>query len=196
MRIRQAALPIALVAVLVASLMLVVKTNSRADVAIDEAKLAEARAAHQRRQAARTPAERPPQAQPEPRPRTSRSAPEPEAEPEPPRRQRDRGERRDSLRSERARPTLSEQPGQSSPSGPVEIDDVRNPFDSGNFLEALELAEAYLERDPDQTYIRRIAVTSACAVGQVDTARRFYDEMDERDQRTSQQRCSRWGVEF
>jgi hypothetical protein len=190
MRLRQAALPAALIVLLIASVALVIKTSRQPELSVDDAQLAAARAAHQRRESARVSAPRAPP--PAPCARTPRTEAPPATPPREPEREPPRRERAE---LERSRPTLSQQ-ATSSSSGDVDIDDVRQPFDRGEFLEALEMAEAYLERDPDQAYVRRIAVTSACAVGQIDTARRFYDQMDERDQRTSEQRCSRWGVEF
>ncbi len=190
MRIRHAALAAAVAFQLVASVVLVIKANATPEHSIDESELAAARAAFQRRQAARSAPPPPRQAEPEPRrPAASRQRPEPEPEPEPEPR------RRETAQVERSRPTLAQREPADSPSGPVEVDDVRTPFDRGQFIEALELAEEYLERDPDQAYIRRVAVTSACATGQLEVARRYYEQMDERDQRTSERRCARYGID-
>jgi hypothetical protein len=189
MRFRQLVIPAAVIIQLMAALILVVNTSRAPAVTIDDAKLAEARAAHQRREAARQRPAPPPRLAGQPAPRTSAATSahrDPPPQPEPPRRER--------TEIERPRPALAERETRSS--GEVDIDDVREPFDRGQFLEALELAEAYLAREPDQAYIRRIAVTSACAVGNLDAAQKYYDQMDDRDKRTSEQRCARWGVEF
>ena len=185
MRYRFAAIVAAVVGLLVASVVLVIKTTGSPKLEIDESELAAARAAHQRRQAERAPAPRIPQRDPERRARAP--APEPEPEPEP---------RPERAEVERARPTLSAQQPENGNSGRIELDDVREAFDRGRFLDALEAAEDYLEHDPDQAYVRRIAVTSACAVGQIETAQTYYDQMNERDQKTSQARCEKYGVEF
>ncbi|ACY13177.1 hypothetical protein [Haliangium ochraceum] len=101
-----------------------------------------------------------------------------------------------------ARPTApsrrprAQMAGSSGDSGELSIDDVRAFYDRGNFFDALEAAERYLRANPDQAYIRRVAVTSACAVGEEATARRYYEQMSKRDQRTVGIRCGRYGVRF
>ncbi len=189
MQLRHAALVAVLVIQGIAAVVLAVKASGGTKVTVDEDALAEAQAVYDRR-ATTSPAE---PSMPEPTPASERR-PEATTSPEPSGRDDDEPSRSGRTRE---RPTPAPAAEEESSSGDeVEVDDVRAPFDSGRFMEALELAEAYLERDPDQAYIQRVAVTSACATGEIDTALDYYEQMNERDQRTSQHRCSRYNVDL
>lgn len=186
MPFRNAVLACFFLAQLVAAVGLVFATTGTPSIEIDEDKLAEAERAHQQRERQRS-APAPSQPDTTPTPAANEPDPEPEPEPDPePRRER-----------ERSQPEVAtSRDSDDGADDEVEIDDVREPFDSGQFMAALELAEAYLENDPDQAYIRRVAVTSACATGEIETALDYYEEMNDRDQRTSEHRCGRYNIDL
>lgn len=171
---------------LVVAVGLVVAVTGQPDIEIDEDTLAAAERAYRQRDS-----ERPAPSQPDIQP--SASAPDrggsAERAPEP---ERDRERTR-----ERRQPQVTtSSPDEDEGDDELEVDDVREPFDSGQFMEALDLAVRYLEQDPDQAYVRRVAVTSACATGDIDTALEYYEQMNDRDQRTSQHRCGRYNVDI
>jgi hypothetical protein len=187
-RFQNAALTAGFVAVLGLAVLLVFQLGRSPDVAIAEEDLAAARARYQRQQAART-APTPPdfeartQAPPRARPPTPAPAPAP-APPTVP------------TRSDRAPPSLPAPAVPPEQAARSEIDDIRSAFDRGEFFEALEAAEAHLGRNPNQEYVRRVAVTSACAVGRDDVARKYFEQMNDRDQRTARVRCGRYGIDL
>jgi hypothetical protein len=99
------------------------------------------------------------------------------------------------------RPQRTRRPPPSPPSSPsgqtaVPLDDVRVAYDRGDFESALELAEVFLRDEAGNDYIRRVAVVSACAMGDETAARKHYDASSPRDRRIVAQRCQRYGVEF
>ena len=191
MQLRHAALATAVLVQFVAAVVLVIRASGGHDVEVDEAKVAAAQTAYERRQRGQASAPTLPDrgTTPDRAQRTADREPAPEADddPDPP-----------PSRGARRQPSVSvdTDDDEGGGRGQVEVDDVRSPFDSGRFMEALELAEEYLEHDPEQAYIRRVAVTSACATGEIDTALEYYEQMNERDQRTSQHRCERYNVDI
>lgn len=197
MPLRYIVLAAASVVVLGALVLLLVEVKASPEIEIPEQALAEARARYERNQAARArPAPRPaPRAQvaSRPPPRTPRPAvtdeqPEEPAEPEEeeivmdPARQRLAmlREKRDSLVDVRAR-----------------RDQVRKHYEEGNYEMALREARTLIPDAPTNRYVMRVAVTSACALGEREIAKQYYSQLfREEDRRIVRVRCARHGIEL
>lgn len=169
----------AAVLVLGAMLVLFFQVRSDADIEVPEDALSQARAHYERSRIATG----------------ARDAPEA--------RRADRGAVATRPSRPPERPAAVDRPprrGRPSPSPPsqtmVPLDDVRAAYDRGDFESALELAELFLRDEADNDYIRRIAVVSACAMGEEATARRHYDAALARDRPIVAQRCARYDVQF
>lgn len=78
----------------------------------------------------------------------------------------------------------------------TELNAVRTAYDQGDFEQALDLAEKFLRRNGMDDYIKRVAVVSACAMGEEAVAQRHYNEMTSRDQPVVAKRCKRYGIQF
>jgi hypothetical protein len=190
-QVRTIALIAATVVVLGALLVLFVRVRSAPEIVVPEDALSEARARYEREHtetgnarasesSAPVQADRSPAA---PRPPQRPPVDEPSAEERRPR------------RSAAGVPPLS---GSSEPAPAsdteAELNAVRIAYDHGDFELALELAEKFLSRHGTDDYIKRVAVVSACAVGEEAVARRHYQESAARDQALVAKRCSRYGV--
>jgi hypothetical protein len=69
-------------------------------------------------------------------------------------------------------------------------------YDSGKYDEALEVALSFLKENPDERYVRRVVVTSACALGDTATARSYFEDMHATDRTIVVKRCARFGVDL
>jgi hypothetical protein len=191
MNSRQIAVLAGFVMVLGALVLLLVEVNASSAVEVPEDSLAQARARFERHQSAHRGTRPPPSPIPAEPSRTTPPSPA-------------RAESDDGARSARRPP--SRRPGPSldtaahqkdeSETPPSRVAAIRDLFDRGQYDGALDMAEAYLRTDPEQTYVRRVAVTSACALGDADTARAHYKELHSADQRIVSARCARFGFEF
>lgn len=178
--------------VLGALVLLLVEVNASPEVEVPEKDLAQARAQYERRQSAHRArrASRPPvpavPSRVERPPRAERA-----------KRPSDAARRTSSPRAPRRVPTLETAP---RPAREEELQsqraDIRKLYDRGRHDEALEVAEEYLRSDPEQRYVRRVAATSACALGEVDAARTHFDELPPTDQRIVRTRCTRFGLDL
>ena len=76
------------------------------------------------------------------------------------------------------------------------LDEATKLYDAGDYDGAGKLAQTLLATDPSNTRMLRIAVSSACMMGDNDTAQRFFGRLlgPDRDQMVS--RCSRYGITF
>ena len=185
------------VAVLGALVLLLVKVNAGAAVDVPEEALNEARARYARSQAARnrrSPA--PPAASnaaaaaaaralrarkeaEQARSSSGRTPPEPRRPPArlpPQEARREDSPREQDLASQRQ--------------------ELRSAYDRGNYELALQYAKGYLRERPNDRYVMRVTVTSACAAGDEETARAIYEQMIEEDRRIERLRCAKYGVEF
>ena len=68
---------------------------------------------------------------------------------------------------------------------------LRKLYDSGQHIEALEGAEEALGEHPKNLYLLRVAVSSACAVGDDKRARKYLVRLPKRDQAQMKGRCDR-----
>jgi hypothetical protein len=187
------------VVVLGALVLLLVEVRASPQVEIPEAALAEARARYQRSQSTAerapispdipTPARRmpprPPVAnQPDPAaPVPEMSAPPDDIDPS----AAAAVERMDRLRErEEMRPEIRER-----------RERLRQFYDEGNYEMALREARSLLPEAPTNRYVMRVAVTSACALGEKDVAQDYYGQLfRDEDRRIVRVRCSRYGVDF
>lgn len=194
MNSRQVAVIAGFVMVLGALVLLLVEVNASPEVEVPEDALAQARARYQREQRA-SPASRPavraPAAPVKRAPtRAKRSA----------KRSDDAARSAGNTRSRRRVPTLEVSPprarAEDESSAAAQVTEIRNLYDRGRYDEALDLAEAHLRRDPDQRYVRRVAVTSACALGDADAVRSLMEGMSPADERIVRLRCARFGLEI
>lgn len=185
------------VAVLGALVMLLVEVRASPEIDIPESALAEARAHYQRNQSAR---ERAASAPPTPRPISPRRpppAPSPASELPasvpaiesltPEETEAVGSERMARLRErEEMRPDIRER---------REV--VRQYYDEGNYEMALREARTLIPVAPTNRYVLRVAITSACALGDKGVAGEYYSQLfRDEDRRIVRVRCSRYGVEF
>ena len=104
--------------------------------------------------------------------------------------------------SERATPSPS--PTTAAPSSTPSTDpsdfatrarDASQVYYDGDYPAALEMAKAILEDDPDNVFFQRVTILSACAVGETETARTYYNRLEEGSETVSLiQRCRKYGV--
>ena len=176
------------VVVISALVFLLIEINASPDIELPEEALAQAQAQYERHAAARK--ARPPRTAPVPPARRARA---PRAEPA---KRPSNGAR--STSSARSRPNLSGRDSASrrADQGTIEVGDVGKLYDHGRYDEALELAEEYLRNDPDQRYVRRVAVTSSCALGEATKAREHQAKLPPGDQRVVRTRCARFGIDI
>lgn len=202
MPVRYMVLAATVVAVLGALVILLVEVRAQPEIEIPETALAEARAQYQRNQSARERASEeaampapmaarrtpptPPPAAPRPTPPSPPGIPEIEkltAEEtaavgdDRMARLREREEMRPEIRERR------------------EV--VRQYYDEGNYEMALREARELIPAAPTNRYVLRVAITSACALGDKAVANEYYSQLfRDEDRRIVRVRCSRYGVEF
>lgn len=85
-------------------------------------------------------------------------------------------------------------PDDTSPALVQKRESVREAYDMGDFESSLTQAEEFLRQDASNAYVKRVAVVSACALGDEAAARRHFEGMNTRDQRVVTKRCQRFGV--
>lgn len=199
MPLRYIALAAASVVLLGALVLLLVEVKASPEIEIPEQALAEARARYARNKAARA---RPAPA-PAPRaPAATRSPPRPQRPERPaavegdleepaeeehefdmdPARQRlamlrDKREARENIRERR--------------------EQVRQYYEQGDYKMALREARGLIPDAPTNRYVMRVAVTSACALGEQEIAQQYYSQLfREEDRRIVRVRCARHGIEL
>lgn len=197
-----AALAIAIIGLIV---LVFLKVRAPREAEVSEDKLAAARAAHERRQA-----ERPALPVPAPPPptdweavRPKKNLPADDGEGNAPKAGRDRGNMPlGKMPVIRAQPTLAEV--KTGPSVPgrtggdnaqgKKMDEVNLYYDRGEYDAALEAALKVLEETPKNVRMLRVAVSSACMMGEAGQANELWARLPERDQKQIAIRCSRYGV--
>ncbi|HWN66924.1 MAG TPA: hypothetical protein VNM90_04745 [Haliangium sp.] len=207
MPVRYMVLAATAVAVLGALVILLVEVRASPEIEIPETALAEARARYQRHQSAmervadapsmpmpavtrRTPpapAPQPEQPAPIPMPEPSTPMIDPSVDPAAAATDAEAEERMARLRErEEMRPEIRER---------REV--VRQYYDEGNYEMALSEARTLIPQAPTNRYVLRVAVTSACALGDKAVANEYYSQLfRDEDRRIVRVRCSRYGVEF
>jgi uncharacterized membrane-anchored protein len=74
---------------------------------------------------------------------------------------------------------------------------VRQYYDEGNYEMALREARTLIPAAPTNRYVLRVAITSACALGDKGVAGEYYSQLfRDEDRRIVRVRCARYGVEF
>lgn len=191
MQLRTVTIATATIAVLGALVMLFIQVRAPQEIEIPEDALSQARSRYERSRGAPGPGAV--QAD------HGRAASRPARRPGP-------GDRPDRPDIAAGRPTRERPAGQRASGQPAALPDDTNPllvekresiraaYDMGDFDTSLLQAEAFLRQDPGNAYVKRVAVVSACAVDDAATARKYYQAMDERDQRIVAKRCERFGV--
>lgn len=189
-QVRTIALITATVAVVSALLVLFIRVRSAQEIVVPEEALSEARARFERGQT-----------------RTGGRVPEASASVQ--------ADRSAAATRRSPRPSMAEPPAQRPRPGAAEVpqasdrpasaltsetqaehDAVRAAYDRGDFEQALDLAEKFLSRHGRDEYVKRVAVVSACALGEEAVAMKHYQEALPRDQPIVAKRCRRYGVQF
>lgn len=191
------------VLVLGALVLLLVEVRASPDIEIPEAALAEARARYQRNKsalerAADTQAMPTPMAtrRPPPTPPPSAPAPTPMPEPPEPALANDPAAAQTDVAAEERMARLREQE-EMRPEIRERREVIRQYYDEGNYEMALREARTLIPQAPTNRYVLRVAVTSACALGEKEIAGQYYSQLfRDEDRRIVRVRCSRYGVEF
>lgn len=92
----------------------------------------------------------------------------------------------------------SAEPTSEAPKDPkqVKLEELRGFYDQGDYVAALDAAKQFLRETPDDPYVLRVGVVSACASGDEAFAREKFGQMNPRDQRVTRIRCQRFGIEL
>ena len=69
-------------------------------------------------------------------------------------------------------------------------------YDKGDYPGALEAALKILETDPSNLKMLRVAVSTKCALNEVEAAKSYLERLPRRDQRQMRIRCKNWGVDL
>jgi hypothetical protein len=91
-------------------------------------------------------------------------------------------------------------PADDPPSGDVEIehgsamDEANKHYDRGDYEAALKQALRVLEKDAGNVRMTRVVVSSACMMGDADTATKHNVNLPPNDQRDMARRCQRYGI--
>lgn len=200
MKVQNLVLAAATGAVVIAGIVLLIKVESSPSVALSEDELAEARRRHQSSLALA--AEVPPAASASWTERTSvKNRPavaargEPAARPTPQRpalRPRGGGKLDDTP----ARIAASTRPGAPGEELETRMAEANKLYDRADYETALERADELLQQHPDNIRMLRVAISSACIIGQEDIARQYYGKLPERDRKQMSKRCARYGVQL
>jgi hypothetical protein len=193
------------VLVLGALVLLLVEVRASPDIEIPEAALAEARARYQRNKSALERAADT-QAMPMPTPMATRRppptpppttpAPTPMPEPPEPALANDPAAAQTDVAAEERMARLREQE-EMRPEIRERREVVRQYYEEANYEMALREARTLIPQAPTNRYVLRVAVTSACALGQTEIASQYYSQLfRDEDRRIVRVRCSRYGVEF
>jgi hypothetical protein len=185
------------VAVLGALVILLVEVRASPDIEIPETALAEARARYQRDKSAM---ERAAEAPSMPTPMATRRSltppPSPMPEPPAPTVELDPAAAETDVVAEERMARLRERE-EMRPEIRERREVVRQYYDEGNYEMALREARALIPDAPTNRYVLRVAVTSACALGDKGVANEYYSQLfRDEDRRIVRVRCSRYGVEF
>jgi hypothetical protein len=179
-------------AVALAVIALAIKVRTPQEVEIDPAKLQRAEAEYKRQKAI---AESVP-ALDRANVRASAVAPSPPDEPEPARQPVPTAGEVTTVDSARVadRTTLYVPPGGMDLQLKGSMEEATRLFDRGDYPGAEEAAIAILELHPRNIRMLRIIVSSACAAGNVERAKEYFDQLPARDQEQMRKRCDKWGV--
>jgi hypothetical protein len=79
---------------------------------------------------------------------------------------------------------------------PMKMTEATRLYDRGDYEGAGAAAAEVLAQQPDNVKMLRVAVSSACIMGDQATARSYFGRLPPRDQRQMERRCGRYSVEF
>ena len=113
---------------------------------------------------------------------------------------------RDTFRAMKADPPGIPQPGPTLAKGVTlspgtkefvaAMDDANKAYDRGDYMGAVEAAEALIEKQPNNVRMLRVVVSSHCILGNAEEASGFFEKLPARDQRQMARRCGRYGIEL
>ncbi len=93
-------------------------------------------------------------------------------------------------------PAISEIPDKADPRFMMILGEANKAYDRQDFEEARSIATKVLAKDPTNTRMLRIMVSSHCIEGDQNAAQQYYDKLPEFDRQQMTKRCSQYGVTF
>lgn len=93
-------------------------------------------------------------------------------------------------------PAISEVPDKADPRFMMVLGEANKAYDRQDFDEARSIATKVLAKDPSNTRMLRIMVSSHCIEGDQNAAQPYYEKLPEFDRQQMQKRCSQYGVTF
>ena len=94
------------------------------------------------------------------------------------------------------RPAISEVPDKADPRFQLVLGEANKAYDRQDFEEARTIATKVLAKDPTNTRMLRIMVSSHCIEGDQAAAQTYYDKLPEFDRQQMTKRCLTYGVSF
>ncbi len=76
------------------------------------------------------------------------------------------------------------------------MDETNALYDRRDYEGAMEAALELLEREPQNSRMLRVVVSSACMMGEIEVAKAHNERLPERDQMQMRRRCERYGFEL
>jgi hypothetical protein len=176
-----------------ALLTLLLKVGASPAAEVPEAALAEARRRYQQKQTAQAWAQSSNAVR---GPAVSRTVTEPRPEPPP----KPRPEPPPERVHEPPPPEISRLLSERSAGKGVELkermDEVNSLYDRRDYEAAISTAREILAESPGNVRMLRVVVSSACMMGDGNTAQEFLAQLPRRDQRQMRTRCNRFGTEL
>lgn len=93
-------------------------------------------------------------------------------------------------------PAISEVPDKADPRFMMVLGEANKAYDRQDFEEARSIATKVLAKDPTNTRMLRIMVSSHCIEGDQNAAQQYYEKLPEFDRQQMTKRCSQYGVTF
>lgn len=93
-------------------------------------------------------------------------------------------------------PAVSEVPDKADPRFMMILGEANKAYDRQDFDEARSIATKVLAKDPTNTRMLRIMVSSHCIEGDQAAAQQWYEKLPEFDRQQMTKRCSQYGVTF
>ena len=93
-------------------------------------------------------------------------------------------------------PAISEVPDKADPRFMMVLGEANKAYDRQDFDEARSIATKVLAKDPTNTRMLRIMVSSHCIEGDQAAAQQYYEKLPEFDRQQMTKRCSQYGVTF
>jgi hypothetical protein len=93
-------------------------------------------------------------------------------------------------------PAISEVPDKADPRFMMVLGEANKAYDRQDFEEARSIAQKVLAKDPANTRMLRIMVSSHCIEGDQNAAQQWYEKLPEFDRQQMTKRCSQYGITF